>query len=382
MKNIMKIPLLSVMAILLAGCSNGGGRAEEIVRSAEDIQEEKNKEEKTGSEEEPEHIKRTLADKLQIDADIIYPPDKELAVYPVKRKIFEKDSISLFLSEDEYIITENPNYENSFTVNTSGGSGLLVSEGYFSYIKNRKRDEDVASMIEDFLLKAEIIGEAKELSFMSKKEAIALGKEKIKELSGSNAEAVRTVAMDNEDLQKLQNNLLDEAGYQAGIESGKTNRIDKFSEDDVYYIQYAVKQDDIYLYDGITEPQISLAIDAYWDFSVNVTVLVGKDGIRYFNYRNAFSEPVAETEKAGIISADDVLDKIEKVYDGIILTEPVTITKLWIEYIPVPDWENLTRIELRPYWCVQINSGGGPGEAWSSVERIHALTGGNLSYGE
>lgn len=377
MKNIKIIPLFTITAILLTSCAGSGSRTEENVQQIENIGED------SGSNTDSNRITRKLADNLEIDAEVIYPSENELAVYSVRRKIFDADSIRLFIGADRYTMEENPNYENSFTADTAEGSSLLVSEGYFSYIKNRERDEDVVSLIEDFLLKADDTGTVGELPFMNKKEAIALGKERIKELSGDSAEVIRIVAMGNEELEKLQNNLLDEDSYQAGIDNGKANMLDSFTgDDDVYYIQYAVKQDDIYLYDGITEPQISLAIDAFWDFSVNITVLIGKDGIRYFNYRNAFGEPVMEKEKESIITADEVLHNIEKVYDGIILTGPVTITKLWIEYVPVPDWEDLAQIELRPYWCVRINSIDKEGENWSSAERINALTGGSLSYGE
>ena len=49
-----------------------------------------------------------------------------------------------------------------------------------------------------------------------------------------------------------------------------------------------------------------------------------------------------------------------------------------MEYVVVPDWEEQEQYKLVPYWCVQIDSPSGN----SSAERINAITGGNLSYGE
>lgn len=376
MKN-KNIIVLVLLATFLMGCSQVESHPSEKIELVE------TQSKTINTEIHSEHIKRTLADDLEIDADIFYPSNKEIATYLVERKIFSKDVINLFMDkeETEYTIENNPNYENSFTVTTKEGCRLSASEGYLFYVKSKEYD-DVAAMIEECLLINDI-NETEELSFCNKAEAIALGEDKIKEFSENPVEVIRMVSMEHENLEKLQKDLLKEDSYLAGIENGKTNKIDEFTEDDdVYYIEYAIKQDDISLYSGIAEPQISMSIDAFWDFPVNVTVIIGNDGIRYFSYRNIFEKPMLEKKDENILSVDEALENVKKTYDNIILTEPINISKVWLEYIPVPNWQDLTQIELRPYWCIKMESVDENGEIWSKAERINALTGGNLTYGE
>ena len=49
----------------------------------------------------------------------------------------------------------------------------------------------------------------------------------------------------------------------------------------------------------------------------------------------------------------------------------------------IPDWttEISKPIELRPYWCI-IKNVEEDGEQYITADRINAITGGNLSYGE
>lgn len=69
---------------------------------------------------------------------------------------------------------------------------------------------------------------------------------------------------------------------------------------------------------------------------------------------------------------------VKEIYVNTILNSQVTISRIWLEYVVVPDWEEKEQYKLVPYWCVQIDSPSGN----SSAERINAITGGNLSYGE
>lgn len=378
MKNI-KILVVVLMAIFLVGCSKADTPSAVKVDLAED-----NQQATFNTEEHTKHLTKVLGDNLELDADVFYPLNTEIATYSVERKIFSKDVINLFIDKEdtEYTIEDNPNYENSFTVNTGQGCSLSASEGYLLYLKNQEYD-DVVAMIEELYLEEKSINETDELSFCNKKKAISIGEDKIKEFSDNQVEVIRMAAMGHKELEKLQEDLLKEESYRAGIDIGKTNEIGQFSEeDDVYYIEYAVKQDDIFLYSGIAEPQITMSIDAFWDFPVNVTMLIGNEGIRYFSYRNVLEKQTMDQIDGNIISAEEALETVQKIYDNIILTEPLKISKVWVQYILVPDWKDLKEIKLKPYWCIQIDSVDESGKTWSKAERINAITGGNLSYGE
>jgi len=383
MKSVGKILVILWGMLIVTSCSLNPKQLNEPLKLSEVIEEK--------LESETGHITRSISENLDIDADIDFPSNKEYAIYCVERKKFSQEYFNLFLSEEdsERTIFENPNYPRAFVVETGRGSDMGIKDGYLNYQRRMGYDHEVVAMIEGRLMIEEELfysennGNTKELSFQSKEEAIRLGESKIKEVLDCQLEEIRTVALDHRDLKNLQDDLLKKDSYKTELENGTSTQIGEWSEeDDVYYIQYILKQDDLPIHNAILEPQVSMSIDVFWSFPVNITVLVDKDGISYFNFRNALDGLGEIKEKKTIITANEALEKIEEIYNNIILTDKTTISKIWLEYIPVPNWKDTSQMELRPYWCIQIDTVNIGGEKWSQVERINAITGGNLSYGE
>ncbi|NNJ33333.1 hypothetical protein [Lacrimispora defluvii] len=172
----------------------------------------------------------------------------------MKNKIFDKTALDLFLLKDDTdrTFTENPNRPQTLIVDTGKGSSLLMGDGSVNYLKNDIRDSEIESIIESYLLSGKVSEDTKELDFQSKDDAIALGINKIREVVDCQAEAVRAVAISHERLEQLQDSLSKNDIYQAELKNGSSNKIDGLSAaDDRYYIQYAIKVDDLYLYNAI-----------------------------------------------------------------------------------------------------------------------------------
>ncbi len=379
-KKLNTMAILSLL-LLVTGCSPVTKLAEESNQPSDTVSEDIQNNNTGGIK----HISKKLSDNFYIDADIEEPAAKEYGIYSVKNKVFDKAALDLFLLKDDNdrTFTENPNRPQTLIVDTGKGSSLLMGDGSVNYLKNNVRDSEIQSLIESYLLTGEASEDTKELDFQSKDDAIALGINKIKEVVDCQAEAVRAVAISHDRLEQLQDSLSKNDIYQAELKNGSSNKIEELSAaDDLYYIQYAIKVDDLPLYNAILEPGISMNIDAFWDNKVNITIMADRDGIRYFNFNNVFDSFDKIKEKKAIITAEEALQKVEEKYNNMILTDKTTISKIWLEYIPVPvSWKDPSVIELRPYWCIQLDITDKDGQI-SNAERINAVTGGNLANGE
>lgn len=379
-KKINAIAILSLF-LIITGCSPEAKQAGESNKPTDAVTEDMQNNNTDGIK----HISKKLSDNFYIDADVEDPAAKEYAIYSVKNKIFDKSDLELFLIKEDTdrTFTENPNRPQTLIVDTGKGSSLLMGDGSVNYLKNNIRDSEIEAMIEGYLLSGVIGEDTKELDFQSKDDAIASGINKIKEVLDCQAEAVRAVAISHEHLEQLQDDLSKNDIYQAELKNGSSTKIEGLSAaDDLYYIQYAIKLDGLYLYNAILEPGISMNIDAFWDNKVNITIMTDRDGIRYFNFNNVFDSFDKIKEKKAIITAEEALQKVEEKYNNIILTNKTTISKVCLEYIPVPtSWKDPSDIELRPYWCIQLDIADKDGLT-SNAERINAVTGGNLANGE
>jgi hypothetical protein len=221
--------------------------------------------------------------------------------------------------------------------------------------------------------------ELSDLSFLSAEKAVQMGKVKIKELTGQNSEVLAAFALNREKLTELEEQYRQTQKYQEDAQRGKATTVDDWSdEDEMYYMEYELTKDGLPIFSGINEPGISTAVETFWTAETRITMLLDKDGICCIAGRGGIFDASPETEAQTIISAEEALEAVKEIYVNTILDLPVTISGIWLEYVAVPDWEETEQYRLVPYWCVQIDSDSGS----SSAERINAITGGNLSYGE
>lgn len=334
--------------LLFTGCSNA--QAPVQTETAADIlenTEQTNMETTNAKNTEKNHISERITDKLVIDAEIITPENQEYLSYKLTKKAFPKEDIHMFLKA-EADITENPNYANAYLAQTTDGSEFSANEGNFRYARDAKKEEELTAMIEANSYKKK---ETKDLNFLSMDEAVQLGREKIRELTGWDSEAIEIIG-------------------------------DSSEGNEFYYINYSLTKDGLPIYNGINEPKISMAVDLFWDSAVTITMLVDKDGIRYLHCRNGLFDLSPEQPPQMILSAEAALEKVKEIYSNILMDSQGTISKVWLEYISVPDMENPKQFRLSPYWCVQIDWLTEDGYLSSSAERINAVTGGDLSYGK
>ena len=103
--------------------------------------------------------------------------------------------------------------------------------------------------------------------------------------------------------------------------------------------------------------------------------LIGVSIQEMFEEKSVYSTPILSSEEAlGILQKED---------EEIISDKTGEIEGIKLEYVMIPDWttEISKPIELRPYWCI-IKNVEEDGEQYTTADRINAITGGDLSYGE
>jgi len=143
------------------------------------------------------------------------------------------------------------------------------------------------------------------------------------------------------------------------------------------------KGHDIQLYEQDNEPSVSMAVE-WFPGSIKAEMLITSKGIRYMKLDGALSFDGQPTSKK-IISVDEAMDKLKDKYSQVILTEPYTVTKIYLEYLTIPekDKKPLEAMQtLRPYWCfiIQVLEDDN-GQIFEKAERFNAFTGADLSYG-
>lgn len=312
------------------------------------------------------------------------PKEQVYSVYALTRKALPREDLDVFFGVSEAVVTDHPEWAGAYSAKTKeGGYFSTDPQGNFTYAQDEERDDHVVYLVESAYYNAGSRSfqeeEISDLSFLNAEKAIQVGKEKIKELIGQDSEVLAVYALNREKLTELEEKYRQTKEYQEDAQRGKATTVDDWSDaDEIYYMEYELTKDGLPIYSGINEPGISIAVETFWTAETRITMLLDKDGIRYIAGRGGIFDASPEAEAQTIIGTEAALEAVKEIYVNTILDSQVTISRIWLEYVVVPDWKEKEQYKLAPYWCVQLDSPSGN----SSVERINAITGGNLSYGE
>ncbi len=385
-KKMFALSVLMSAGILMTGCSSTiaepskstptGSSTEAMQGSVESV---------GGAESGTNYISEKLSDKLVIDAEVVLPKEQVYSVYALTKKAFPREDLDIFFGVSEAVVTDHPEWMGAYSAKTKeGGYFSTDPQGNFTYAKDEERDNHIIYLVESAYYNAGSCSfqkeEIQDLSFLDAEKAIQMGKEKIKELTGQYSEVLVAYALNRKKLTELEEKYRQTQKYQEDAQRGKATTVDDWSDvDEIYYMEYELTKDCLPIYSGINEPGISIAVETFWTAETRITMLLDKDGIRYIAGKGGIFDASPEAAEAQpIISAEAALEAVKEIYVNTILSSQVTISRIWLEYVVVPDWEEKEQYKLVPYWCVQIDSPSGN----SSAERINAITGGNLSYGE
>lgn len=386
-KKVFALSVFLSAGVLLTGCSGTAVEPSEStntsMESSTDVMQ-GSAQSVGGAESGTNHISEKLSDQLVIDAEVVLPKEQVYSVYALTKQAFPREDLDVFFGVSEAVVTDHPEWVGAYSAKTEEGGYFSTNPyGNFTYAKDEERDAYIVYLVESAYYNAGSYSFQKEeiqnLSFLDAEKAIQMGKEKIKELTGQDSEILTAYALNRELLTALEEKYRQTQKYQEDVQTGEEITVDDWSDaDEIYYMEYELTKDGLPIYSGINEPGISMAVETFWTAETRITMLFDKDGIRYMASRGGVFDASPEAEAQTIISAEEALEAVKEIYVNTILSSQVTISRIWLEYVVVPDWEEKEQYKLVPYWCVLIDSPSGN----SSAERINAITGGNLSYGE
>lgn len=384
-KKMFALSVLMSVGILMTGCSGTAAEPSESTPTGSSTEAMQGSGESIGGVESgTNYISEKLSDKLVIDAEVVLPKEQVYSVYALTKKAFPREDLDVFFGTSEAVVTDHPEWIGAYSAKTKEGGYFSADPlGNFTYAKDEERDDHIVYLVESAYYNAGSWSfqeeEISDLSFLNAEEAIQMGKEKIKELTGQDSEVLVAYALNREKLTELEEKYRQTKEYQEDVQRGKAMTVDDWSDaDEIYYMEYELTKDGLPIYSGINEPGISIAVETFWTAETRITMLLDKDEIRYIAGRGGIFDASPEEKAQTIIGTEAVLEAVKEIYGNTILDSQVTISRIWLEYIVVPDWKEQEQYKLAPYWCVQIDSPSGN----SSAERINAITGGNLSYGE
>ena len=171
---------------------------------------------------------------------------------------------------------------------------------------------------------------------------------------------------------------MEKMDLQSSIDIGKFHEVtEDMISDECYYLVLGIVKNRIPLM-GTQEPALITADEDAIYQSTYIELFIDGESIRDINVMGMFTLEIQNTEE--LISAEEACETIREKYDMQILSESYTIDKVWLEYIYVPDTQadNMyTQGNIQPYWCFAITN-----EEGSYGERVNAVTGGDLAYGE
>jgi hypothetical protein len=375
--------VLMPAGILMTGCSGTAAEPSKNTPTESSTEAMRGRVESAGGAG-TDYIRETLSDKLVIDAEVVLPNEQEYSVYALSKKAFPREDLDVFFGVTEAVVTEHPEWTGAYSAKTNeGGYFGTDPQGNFTYAKDEERDNHIVYLVESAYYNAGSCSfreeEIPDLPFRNAEKAIQMGKDKMKELTGQDSEVLAAYALNREKLAELEEKYRQTQNYREDAQRGKATMVDDWSDaDEMYYMEYELTKDGLPIYSGINEPGISTAVETNWTAETRITMLLDKDGIRYIAGRGGIFDASPEAGAQTIISAEEALEAVKEIYMNTILDSQITISGIWLEYVVVPDWKETEQYKLVPYWCVQIDSASGN----SSAERINAITGGNLSYGE
>lgn len=338
----------------------------------------------TDDDKNRRHLSYEITDNIRIDADVSgYRKDAQ--IYEAVKKEFSSDILTKYFFSDLTKIKQNDN-PNGTDLTAEDGSSLFVGKGCFDYSAGNNI-EDIKYLIQGAYF-SELSYQNKNPETMQKlceDQVVKDALEKIEQLycpeDNERIELLNGVKIESKKLLDRQALEIEKFGLQNLIDMGKANKVDKtMIPKDCFYLILGVSRNEIPVI-GIQEPYVSTADeDAIYE-NTSIEVLAGPMGIKSIRVAGAYT--CTESETADVLPLEEICNTIKKKYDMQILSSEHLITKVWLEYVFIPDFTAKDLLEegkLQPYWCFEIMDQEDPEE--SNAERINAVSGGDLTYGE
>ncbi|MEG0309051.1 MAG: hypothetical protein RR636_13990 [Clostridium sp.] len=336
MKNKSLLSILAA-ALILTGCSSN-----KIVES---------KMSRTELQNFPSHISEELDKNLTIDAEAKVPDAENYNVLNVKYKEYNSEQVCDLLLKDDIIDIRNEygtGSDKSIIIETKNNKVLSISKEslYFSLKDNgysRLRFELDQFLFDDMKRKFP----KDELESLNKEESIDKVRQIAKELNLPIDDEPIVYSMDIESLKAAENNFMtdEEAAEWEAMKPGTGKR--NWTEDEEgYLIVFKSRSNNIPIYSR----NLVLSSDNSHLNKSELKAVVTKNGIASFEVSSMYNLVSIDTENLSCIDYLQALEIVKNKYKNIIITDPIKITNINLEYIPRLKDKELGEFKLTPAW--------------------------------
>lgn len=327
------------------------------------------------------HIDQEVLDNLVIHAEATIPNKQQYSAYALEMVDCEPDRLFKIFSPNGYedFTVEDLRKDHGYVIyHEVTGKELVVYENSiryrtYNYSMDERSMQDVESLMY-YYIQERPNASPHDLPFMTVQEMKEFGENVFAQLGLVWDPTLLTcVTLSGQEILEFQDDLFSNGVL---VQSDTSTALTEAT--DTCCMQFNFAYDGIHLI-GREEPTISTY--ATWDSSPSVTasLLLNADGIQscYVSFPCTVEQIL---EPQTIIDIEGAIACLKSKFDLEIIPEPRTITKVYMEYIPVK--KDGTMI-LTPYWCFEevdeslIEQPGYQGNA----TRFNAFTGGDLAYG-
>ena len=352
-----------VFSVWLSGCAHTSQEEKQSSIYYDEVTADKQAVEDQG-EEDRENIQNAtvlldekLDENLFINAELTMP-DRPLYEYAAQLKKFDCEKLQEAIGQ-----------------NAEGTVGGEEGTGSVFYQRN-----DLANHLDTYCSYAgeQGMAEDKELSFMSKEEAVLKVQSLMEQLeAGGELGTPDVIAMNQADFEKVKTVIMEDDSYKK-ILSSKGYESDRFDENlEAYRMTFQVEENGIPFYQN--EPPLRQTSGRFLAHPAVIEVLLSNNGFEMITMTGILEPYGGQRSEAAIIGEEGIKEALMKKYGDVILTSEYKAANIWMEYIPLLKEDSFTEVDLIPAWCVDFEIDGASVEESQYTIRINAVTGEEIS---
>ena len=364
-----KWSLLGVVFLFLcmAGCANEQDNpvTSEIVSNSDSVQ-------IIDSTALPSNTKinEKLDDNLLVEAEF-QMPEEELFTWSSKLKKFDYDKIQSIFWPDassKEITTDEfgMRYYKKASLGADMGSLIYTADDEIEYIDTLCYYAKEKNLIPE-----------KDLRFETRDEAAKEAEALLSKLDlGCELSEPYIIALNSEDLHKVQKKIMKDADYKDILSAKKLGSKSFENDMEIYYLEYSFVIGRMPVF-GHDDPTVQYTGDKpLLAQNMRAVVTLSKSGIQRVDLQGVLDGLTQNPDIADIIDYEGIKKALDKKFGDVILTDKYKVIRIWMEYFPLIESDSFEQVSVIPVWCLDFEING---EIADYTLRFNACTGEEIS---
>jgi len=301
------------------------------------------------------HIQKQLVKNLAVNAAVNAPPNVQklntLIAMPLKLDSQKVQELERMFIDNSKFTNQINNGEDKY-VQTEDGKVFAFENGNYISLRTKKFKyiDPIFNLPDQPYPTADHFNKNKDLSFMPYQQAVNEVKKVLVSIGISVHDEVETYTLDHQTMQDLEEKLMNDKTLMSTEGNHLILKDQWSSEDDGYFmsIQNAL--------DGI--PVFSLnhgSIDTNTLVSGSfVYAYYSQSGLEYIFANFPYQKMAIDQKDVPIIGVENALAVVKEKYENVILTDPISITRIEFNYVPTLIDNSRETFRMVPAWCFHL----------------------------